>query len=80
MHQRANHNSRKDRPSVVHVILGDRQNLRERHPEYDIEDVAQGESVHGDADFAHAEWTVGGRGTADLPDQDEQDWKEVRYV
>jgi hypothetical protein len=80
MCKRAEHNSSKDGTGIVHVVLGNWQNLRERHPENDVEYVAQREGVDWDSDLAHTEWTVWWCRTADLANEDEEDGEEVGYV
>ena len=57
----------KNRPRIVHVVLGNRKDLRERHPQHYIENVAQRKNVDRYTKSTHFERTERGSGAAQLP-------------
>ena len=80
MSQSPNHNRTKNGSRVVHVVSCDWQNLRERHPKYHEDQVAQREHVDGYTDRTELERPIRWRRASDFAQEDEKNREEVRYV
>lgn len=80
MAQSTKHDSTEDRPSVVHVVLVDGQDLGEWHPEYHVNEVTERGDVDGDAHDTHLKGTIWWWWPTELSEQDEENGEEVRDV
>ena len=61
VNKNADDNDKQDRTGIVHVLSGDWQHRRERHPDDDEEEVCQGEEINRDAPATELEGTIGQR-------------------
>lgn len=68
MAQSTNYHSQENRTRIIHVILRDWQDLRERHPRDDVNEVAECEDVDGNPKHAELEGSVRRWWTAELAD------------
>ena len=80
MYECTQYHGSENRTRVIHVVLCNRQHLRERHPKNHEYDVAQGKDVDRYAVDTHFERAVRGRWAPNLAQQHEENGEKIRYV